>query len=310
MEFSRGFGQRWGPPSLSEPPPMHVFPDDSSLYSACQSMSSDVAKALLRLKGGRIADDAISVIEDWFEPSSSSKTVGLLEELDERIEIYRNRGEEALLCSTLKARALIAASANEAPDQDEYVPSFKVVPRANLVGDWKSDCETDCVIVDGDLSVEGTLSLNELSETLCMIVLGSVSVRNLDCGGWVFVRDELECEHLHACSLNDGILAVGGNLTAQTFLETGTYTQVWGDLRASFLSTVQNDIVVEGRVYCPGFNRRSDPDYLSGWVHSGLLEEIEVDCSNGGIPWNVYPSEAYRRRILAGESPMSGNLQG
>ncbi|PTA71292.1 MULTISPECIES: hypothetical protein [unclassified Stenotrophomonas] len=265
--------------------------------------------ALVRLKGGPIADDAISVIEDWFESSSPATTASLLAELDERIELYRNEGDQALLRTTLKARAMIAASADQPRDDRESTSSFKVVPAASLVGDWSSDCETDCVIVDGDLSVEGTLALNNLGETLCVIVLGSLSARNLDCGGWVFVRDDLACEHLHACSLNDGILAVGGSITVQTYLETGTYTQVGRELYASFLSTVQNEIVVEGGVHCPGFSRRSDPDYLSGWMDPELLEQVDAGSDDCDSPWSVYPSEAYRLRILAGGSPMNSRLR-
>lgn len=287
---------------------MHVFPDDSPQSVKSRSISREAAVALVRSRGGGIAEKMVSVIEDWFEPSSASKTADLLAELDERIESYRHQGDQALLRTTLKARAMIAASADREPDERESV--FKVVPAASLVGNWKSDCRTHCVIVDGDLCVEGVLALNDLNEALCVIILGSLKTRNLECGGWLFVRDDLDCEHLHACSVNDGILAVGGNVSVRTFLEAGTYTHVEGDLRALFLSAVQNEIVVEGQIHSPEFNRRSDPDYLSGWVDPGLLEEIEVDCSNGGIPWNVYPSEAYRRRILAGESPMSVNLQG
>nr|WP_313207908.1 hypothetical protein [Stenotrophomonas geniculata] len=307
MESSCIFGRRlkllpgWTPPLL-------VFPNDSSLDSAYRSTSSEVAKALLRLKGGRIADDAISVIEDWIEPSSPVATASLLAELDERIEIYRSNGDQTLLRTTLKARAMIAASTDEEPDEDPRESSFRIVPAASLIGDWHSDVETACLIVDGDLSVEGVLALNDLGETLCVVVLGSLRARNLDCGGWVFVRDDLACEHLHACSLNDGILAVGGSMRVQTYLETGTYTQVGLDLRARFLSTVQNEIVVEGAVHCPDFSRRSDPDYLSEWVDPELLERVESDSDGCESPWTFYPSEAYRLRIIASRSPMNSKL--
>lgn len=152
---------------------MHVFPNDSSLDSACRSTSSEAAKALLRLKGGRIADDAISVIEDWIEPSSPVATASLLAELDERIEIHRSNGDQTLLRTTLKARAMIAASTDEEPGEDARESSFRIVPAASLIGDWHSDVETSCLIVDGDLSVEGVLALNDLGETLCVIVLGN-----------------------------------------------------------------------------------------------------------------------------------------
>nr|WP_313412806.1 hypothetical protein [Stenotrophomonas geniculata] len=278
---------------------MRVFPDDNFLDSACRSISGEAAKALVSLKGGRIAEDAVSVIEDWFEPSLEKAR--LLADLDERIRIHSSEGDQGLLRPALKARAVIAASPEPAPD--DYEPSFKVVPATTLGGDWKSDCETDCVIVDGDLIADGTLILNDLSETLCVIVLGSLRARNLDCGGWVFVRGELECDHLYACSLNDGILSVGGNITVQTFLETGTYTQVAGHLTASYLGSTHNSIDVEGKVNCLGFERRSDSDYLCEWIDPVLLE---ADDSDGD--WRCgrqrYPSADYPERIRAGGSPM------
>ncbi|RXK70443.1 hypothetical protein ERT44_01425 [Stenotrophomonas sp. MA5] len=301
---------RLGPKIGASPgwtPPMYVFPDDSPLGPECRSVSGEAATALVRLKGGPIADDAISVIEDWFEPSSPATTASLLAELDERIELYRNEGDQALLRTTLKARAMIAASADQPSDDRESPSSYKVVPAASLVGDWRSDWETDCVIVDGDLSVEGTLVLNDLGEMRCVIVLGSLSARNLDCGGYVFVRDDLVCEHLHACSLNDGILAVGGDLTVQTFLETGTYTQVAGHLSASYLGSTHNSIEVEGKVNCPGFERRSDSDYLCEWIDPALLEAHDSDSGWGCEP-QLYPSDDYPERIRAGGSPMKFRL--
>ncbi|WP_171954590.1 hypothetical protein [Stenotrophomonas geniculata] len=282
---------------------MHVFPDDSSLDSACRSISSEAAKALVSLKGERIAEDAVSVIEDWFEPSLEKAR--LLADLDEKIRIHRSEGNQALLRPALKARAMIAASPDPAPD--DYEPSFKVLPATTLDGDWRSDCETDCVIVDGDLIVDGTLILNDLSERLCVIVLGSLNARNLDCGGWVFVRDELKCEHLYACSLNDGILAVGGDLTVQTFLETGTYTQVAGHLTASYLGSTHNSIEVKGKVNCPGFERRSDSDYLCEWIDPALAETDDSGADSGREP-ELYPSAGYPDRIRAGCSPIKSRL--
>lgn len=282
---------------------MHVFPDDNFLDSACRSISGEAAKALVSLKGGRIAEDAVSVIEDWFEPSLEKAR--LLADLDERIRIHSSEGDQGLLRPALKARAVIAASPEPAPD--DYEPSFKVVPATTLGGDWKSDCETDCVIVDGDLIVDGTLILNDLSETLCVIVLGSLRARNLDCGGWVFVRDELECDHLYACSLNDGILSVGGNMTVQTFLETGTYTQVAGRLTASCVGSTHNCIEVEGEVNCPGFDRRSESDYLCQWIDPALLEVDDSGADFAREP-ELYPSAGYPERIRAGCSPIKSRF--
>ncbi len=108
---------------------MHVFPDDSPQSVKSRSISREAAVALVRSRGGGIAERMVSVIEDWFEPSSASKTADLLAELDERIESYRHQGDQTLLRTTLKARAMIAASADREPDERESV--FKVVPAAS-----------------------------------------------------------------------------------------------------------------------------------------------------------------------------------
>ncbi len=107
---------------------MRVFPDDNFLDSACRSISGEAAKALVSLKGGRIAEDAVSVIEDWFEPSLEKAR--LLADLDETIRIHSSEGDQGLLRPALKARAVIAASPEPAPD--DYEPSFKVVPATTL----------------------------------------------------------------------------------------------------------------------------------------------------------------------------------
>ncbi len=179
---------------------------------------------------------------------------------------------------------------------------------ATLKGDWENEHDVHCLIVTGDLNVEGTLVLNWPEEWPGVIILGSLKARNFICGGWVVVRDNVECDHVYACSLNDGGLTIGGNVKVTSVLEGGHYVKVHGDLEARFVATIHNEIDVDGEVRCTGFQYREDRDYLPNWVDSELLEQRQA-TGDDGVPYAYwYPAETYQQRIAEGGNPVRSGL--
>lgn len=287
---------------------MRTFPDENTPGVCAQLLSSDEAKAILAHQGGRIAEEAVNVIEEWFEQSPPDELTRekMLRCYDESIALYRRAGEEEKLRQAKELRDLIVTSENGAIPEPDL--KFLLMKGGTLSGSWESDYQTDCLIIDGDLTIEGTLGLNHLDETRCVVVLGSVRADNLVCGGWVVVRDDLDCRHIHACSLNDGALIVGGNMKVETFLETGQYVQVGGDLDARFLGMVHNQIDVAGQVRCPDFERRADDDYLLEWIDGALLECEQCEDDDGQLVPSVHPTEEYDQRIASGGSPLRAGV--
>ncbi|WP_313245899.1 hypothetical protein [Stenotrophomonas rhizophila] len=289
---------------------MLVFPSDSEYGISARSISIEEARAVVVRHGGVIEQDAVTVLEETGE-LDSPLSAALLEDYAATCALYshslRSSGgaESAEFVDTLLERMLAAPSSHEAM---EDVRKIKLVCGAHLKGDWGNDDDVHCLIVDGDLDVDGTLVLNWPDEWPGVIILGSLKARNFICGGWVVVRDNVECEHVYACSLNDGGLTIGGHFKVDSFLETGHHVKVCGDLEARFIATIQNEIDVEGDVRCTNFQYREDRDHLRSWVDAELLERHQATGDDGVRSTYWYPGDAYEQRIADGGSPVRSGL--
>ncbi|MFL0351515.1 hypothetical protein [Stenotrophomonas lactitubi] len=276
---------------------MQMFPDSRIRLLASNAISAVDVRAILERDGSRIALMAIETIETNFEPDPVEErtTARMLEEIVEAAG--DSEGAKALQ----RIRERILASTSDPEPEPPF--AFRRMFGFTFNDDARSDWDTDCLIIEGDLTVEGTLHLNDLDELRCVVVLGSVATQNFICGGWVFVRDHLTCTHMYASSLNDGGLFVGGNMQVDTLLETGQYVHVAGDFEASYLATVQNEIEVDGEVRCPDFAFRSDRDRLPLWVDPRLIKQHDGEDDEGKSYQYWYP-DGYDERILAGGSPV------
>lgn len=276
---------------------MQVFPDTEIPQLSSRSISINDAKALLKCDGSRIAQMAMETIEASFEPEPGveAATDRLLDDLVEAAG--DSEGAKALQ----RIRERILASKQEAEPEPAF--AFSRMLGVTFHGDARSDWDTDCLIIEGDLNVEGTLHLNDLDELRCVVVLGSVTTGNFICGGSVFVRDHLTCKHVYASSINDGGLFVGGNMRVDSLLETGQYVHVAGDFEASYLAMIQNEIEVDGKVRCPDFAFRSDRGRLPLWVDRQLIKQHDAEDDDGHAYQYWYP-DGYDDRILAGGSPV------
>jgi hypothetical protein len=289
---------------------MFTFPNDSQRGISATSITLEQAQALVVRHGGALAEDALIVLEEISEPAPPLSSAMLADYAAASTEISLSRRDAgdvdaAAFMEELLQRMLAPPSAS---DEDEVARVIKLVDGAELRGSWSNDEEVDCLIVMGDLTVDGTLSLNWPEESPGVIVLGSLRTRNFVCGGRIVVRDDVECEHVYACSLNDGALTIGGSLTVRSFIETGHYMEVKGDFDASFVATLHNEIDVGGEIRCAGFQSRSDRDRLPEWVDAALLEHSQTEDDNGAAYSYWYPTEAYEQRIIDGGSPVRSGL--
>jgi len=276
---------------------MQVFPDGKTPRLGSDSISADEAKAILERDASPIARMATETIEARFEPDPSLD--GSTDHLLDGLIDAAGDSDSAMVLRRMRDR--IKGPTSE--EESEPPLAFSRMSGFAWNGDAVSDWRTDYLIIDGDLTIEGTLHLNELDELRCVVVLGSVTTQNFVCGGWVFIRDNLTCTHAYASSLNDGGLFVGGNMQVATFLETGQYVQVAGDFEAIHLAMVQNEIEVRGEVSCPDFVHRSDRDRLPFWVDPGLIEQHDAETEDGR-PYRYWYPAGYDDRILAGGSPV------
>ncbi|WP_329893338.1 hypothetical protein [Stenotrophomonas sp. SMYL20] len=278
---------------------MQMFPDSRIRLLNSNAISVVDARAILERDGSRIALMAIETIETNFEPDPAEDrtTARMLEEIVETA----GDSEGAIALRRIRDR-ILASTTDPVP---EPPLAFSTMDGFTFDEDVRSDWDTDCLIIEGDLNVGGTLHLNDLDELRCVVVLGSVTTENFICGGWVFVRDNLTCKHIYASSLNDGGLFVGGNVQVDTLLETGQYVHVAGNFEASYLATVQNEIEVDGEVRCPNFALRSDRDRLPLWVDPRLIKQHHGE-DDEGRPYQYWYPDGYDERILAGGSPVKG----
>lgn len=118
------------------------------------------------------------------------------------------------------------------------------------------------------------------------------------------MRDDVECRHVHACSLNDGALLVGGNMAASTLVEAGHYIQIGGKLDIRYIGIMHTPVEVQGHPGIPSDGLTTGRENLNQWVDGALLEQVEYEGEDGEVLLGWYPSEAYAARIASGGSPL------
>lgn len=207
-------------------------------------------------------------------------------------------------------RSLLAGETS-LPEIRELTKRFSDARR--LFGDDMMDgCEYDVQVVDGDLSVAGSLATWE-HDLVGLVVTGSLSVKGTfadtgDPASGVFVYGDMTAARV----VTTGSLGVGGSLVA-TEAVVGFYNDygasIVGDLRAPLFCpenhffSIGGDLLVEA-VVGEGAEHRV-PSHLAGRVlqrvprslRSVLIDDV-VRCRTDGS--EGLDAEALRRRVCAG----------
>jgi len=102
---------------------------------------------------------------------------------------------------------------------------------------WISDNNIAAVICLGDLSVVGDIVNNNLNCGPLLFVGGSLRLGNLIKGGAYFlITNHLVADNLVIVEYNDGVLRVGGDLTAELFINLDQDALVGGATNARLIS--------------------------------------------------------------------------
>jgi len=200
-----------------------------------------------------------------------------------------------------------ASSASPSAGVISEAPVVICIPGMQLHGDWSLNLEVDCLIVDGDLRVDGTLEIAHSLDNGSVIVLGSLNAHNMTCEGWLVVCGDLAVHHVHAGSGNDCAMLIAGNLSARSVIETGQEIFVAGNVHAEAIAMFQNELTVGGQMQCPHYAPDWRTPGLVTWFDSGMMDESAFQDDDGSTVLAPYPSDDYVERLATGASPLSRN---
>ncbi|MCP1107757.1 hypothetical protein M6G53_20515 [Serratia nevei] len=181
---------------------------------------------------------------------------------------------------------------------DLHLPSF--LPTKDDMHDY------DCLIVEGNLIVDGCMEVSPQIDEGGIIVLGRLQADTLICWSGLVVRGDASVQHAYFSSGNDCSFVVGGNLTAISLLETGEFIHVHGDLDARCLALLHNFVQVDGEERCGcRIDGSQCEEPMKRMFDPSLLKAFEGEDADGQRIVGWYPDDdAYLERLQEGGSPL------
>jgi len=280
---------------------MALLIDDLPDQTCVSRLTTVQAKQVLNRqpkKAKQFLHRAFASIEDLADSSGASEIL-----MDMREELIGSGAFSAEMLDRMEA----AASASPSAGASIEAPVVICIPGMQLQGDWSLNLDVDCLIVDGDLSVDGRLEIAHYLDDGSVIVLGTLTAHNMTCEGWLVVCGDLAVHHMHACSGNDCAMLIAGNLSARSVVETGQEIFVAGNVFADVIAMFQNELTVEGKMQCLQYAPSWRTPSLTTWFDYGMMEECVFEDDDGSTVLAPYPSDDYVGRLLAGASPLRVN---
>lgn len=277
---------------------MALLVDDLPDQAGVFRLTTVQAKQLLNRqpkKAKQFLHRAFASIENLADNSGASDIL-----MDMREELIGSGAFSGEMLGRMEA----AASASPPAGASIEAPVVIRIPGMQLQGDWSLNLDVDCLIVDGDLSVDGRLEIAHYLDDGSVIVLGSLTAHNMTCEGWLVVCGDLAVHHMHACSGNDCAMLIAGNLSARSVIESGQEIFVAGNVFAEVIAMFHNELTVGGQMQCLQHAPSWRTPGLATWFDYGMMEECVFEDDDGSTVLAPYPSDDYVGRLLAGASPL------
>jgi hypothetical protein len=142
----------------------------------------------------------------------------------------------------------------------------------------------DTVIVNGNLTISGTLEDCEGVDSSLLIVLGNVTCKNLITLSGIFITGHLNVTNaILGDSLCDYALHVGGDLKAGTIIEGGHWFKVQGEAQVDYLFNSHCNLEDKNGIVKPNLvdsNLMYDittenPEKYKGFAYVEMIDELQ-----------------------------------